>query len=591
MKKKSILFILLLSAGLWSCDDIFAPKEVGEVNDEDMWTVPDMAKGILFQSYNAMPNRPDTYDGNFLDVATDNAVTNSIDAGIYKVALGNITASACPLSVWTNAYDQFQNINLFLEKALTDATRYEANLVADAEVKRQLKGEALYLRAWWGAYLLQFHGGRTAAGEVLGYPIVTEFVDEAEASDFQNIERDLYEDCVMQICEDCDAAAEVLPAVAVDQYVGRATSLMAEFLKARVLLYAASPAYQPKEIVTINGPGNFTVIDEDAYKAKWQRAAEQAWKVITLSGETAYKALKAIDVVDMNANNPVTPSHFVFRYYYKVNNLESRHYPPYYYGKAQTVPSQNLVDAYPMKSNGYPISHAASGYDAQNPYDDRDARLEFTVYHHGSKFGLNDSTIDVCEGGKDSENYISGSASGSRTGYYLRKFLSEKKDMLTPTSASSALHFYPAMRMAEMYLALAEASNEVWGPSQKGDGIGLSAYDIIKDIRKKSGQIVDDLYIETIKDSKEDFRNLILNERRLELAFENFRYWDLRRCLLPLESSMKGIVVKRNGDGNLTYSQKEVEYREKESLKDYYLPVPYTEILKNPNGMINNIGY
>ena len=589
MKTKAIS-IVLAALCLSACEGLYTVKDVGEVKDDQMWTIPDMARGLLFQAYDAMPSRPDTYNSNFLDVATDNAVTNSFDSGIHNIATGRYSASGCSISVWADCLDQIQNINLFLEKGLTDKTRYEINKTADAAAKRSLKAEALYLRAWWGARLLQFHGGRTADGQALGYPITDHFITEEEASDYSWIKRNTYEECVEQICADCDSAAKYLPAVATDLYIGRATSLMAEFLKARVLLFAASPAYQPSSIVRIYGPDAFTVLDDDAYRAKWIRAAYQAWKVIQLSGETSYTALKAVDVVDMDANAPVTPSHFVFRYFYKVNNLEARHFPPFYYGSALTTPSQNLVDEYPMKANGYPIKHPTANYDPSNPYAGRDDRLEFTVYHHGSQFGLNDSYIDVSEGGKDSESFTSGSSSGSRTGYYLKKFLSSKKNMLTPTAVSNALHFYPSMRMAEMYLSLAEACNEAWGTGSAGEGITTNAYQIIKDIRAKAGGIVNDQYLEALNGLPMAFRGLILHERRLELAFENFRFWDLRRWLRPLDETVRGVKVTNEG-GTVTYTVRDVEKRELSDLKYYYLPVPYNEIMKNPEGMINNIGW
>ncbi len=335
---------------------------------------------------------------------------------------------------------------------------------------------------------------------------------------------------------------------------------------------------------------SYTVTDEASYHAKWERAAQQAWKVISLSGEKGYTALKATDLVDMDANNLQTPSHFVFRYYYKSNNPETRHYPPYYFGKAMTVPSQNLVDAFPMKANGYPITDPSSGYDPNDPYSGRDSRLDFVVYHQDSPFGDNGTLIDISEGGRDSENYMEGSSSGSRTGYYLRKSLSSKNGLLKPTNSTTALHFYPSMRMAEMYLCLAEASNEAWGPTGKGEGIDLSAYDIVRDIRKKAGGITNDEYIESVKSSRDSFRSLILNERRLEFAFENFRFWDLRRCLLPLDETVRGVNITKDADG-MTFAYKDVEKRDMDELKYYYLPVPYSETVKNPKGMINNIGY
>ncbi|MBQ7194814.1 MAG: RagB/SusD family nutrient uptake outer membrane protein [Bacteroidales bacterium] len=590
MKKHYSIFALALAAlFVLSCEPLSFQKVTGDVDDADMWIVPDMAKGVLFQAYNAIPNRPDSYDGNFLDVATDNAVTNYQDAGVYRLAHGQFTSMNCPISVWSEAYTQFQNIHKFLENGLTEKTHYdEYSAASDAAVKDQLLGEAYYLRAWWGAYLLQHHGGRTLDGDALGYYIVTSFVSEEDASDLSKMVRNTYEECVEQICADCDSAFKHLPLTPTgDAYIGRATGLMSEFLKARVLFTAASPAYQPASIVRINAPGDFTVVDAAAYKAKWERAAAQAWKVIGLSGNTNFTACTKTDFVD----GVSSPAHFVFRFYFKNAAMEGRHYPPFYWGKAYTTPSQNLVDAYPMKANGYPITDPAAAYDPATPYAGRDNRLETTIYHQGSIFGANASRIDVVYGGKDAESFMNGGSQGSRTGYYLHKFMSEAADLLNPTTSSTAVHFYPTMRMAEMFLDLAEASNEAWGPVTAGDGIAKSAYDIIKEIRQKAGGIVDDQYIETVKGSVDDFRKLILNERRLEFAFENVRFWDLRRTLQPLDETVRGMVVARDGAGVLTYSTRDVESRELNSLKYYYLPVPYSEIKKNPEGMINNMDY
>ncbi|MGM9749271.1 MAG: RagB/SusD family nutrient uptake outer membrane protein [Candidatus Cryptobacteroides sp.] len=594
MKSRIIISAMLLTTLLASCDNMFEPKEEGMVDDEQMWTIPEMVRGILYDSYNSIPNRPDTYNNNFLDVATDNALTNSFEAGIYRMALGQYTASNCPLSVWSSVYEQFQNLNQFLEKGLTEKTQFASDPDEDASIKKSLKAEALFLRGWWGAYLLQYHGGRTADGQALGYPITTEFIDPEESGADTWMKRNTYEECVGQICEDLDSAALYLPAAASGDYVGRATSLMAEFVKARVLFLAACPAYQPQDIVILNNGYDYTVVDASAYKQKWERAAIQAAKVIDLSGNTDYTALKLTDLADLG-DNAATPKHFVFRYYYEANNLETRHFPPFYYGKCLSVPSQNLVDAYPMKANGFPITAPESGYDSKDPYNGRDDRLAFTVYHHGDKFGNSDSVIDVTPGGKDSESFMSNGQSGSRSGYYLRKHLSSKANLLEPLATSKSKHFYPSMRIAEMFLDLAEASNEAWGPEVKGtdkegNPLKWSAYDIMRTIRKKSGGIVNDEYIETVKSDKESFTSLILNERRLELAFENVRFWDLRRRLLPLDETVKGMKVEKDSEGNLIYTVKEVEKRDLNDVRYYYLPVPYNETLKNPN-MINNIGY
>lgn len=599
MKIHRIILVFLAAAPLlWACDDMMEPKQTEEVDDERLWTVPDMAQGVLMQAYKAMPSLPDSYDNNFLDAATDNAVTNSLNSNVYKLGLGAVTATNNPLDPWDGCYTQLQNIHLFLLKGLTEKTKYSSDADTDAKEKEQLRAEALYLRAWWSFRLLQHYGGRTETGEALGYPIVTEFTTPEMAADYSRISRNTYEECVEQICRDCDAAALVLPAKAQNEYIGRATSLMAEFLKARTLLYAASPAYQPAEIVRIDGMGRFTVLDQESYRAKWVRAAEQAWKVMNISGFGDYAALKRTEIVDVNESSSNTPANYVARYFFQTNGMEKRHYPPYYFGSCNTAPSQNLVDAYPMKANGYPILHNESGYDPENPYAGREDRFALTVYHHGSKFGENDSYIDVIYGRKDSEAFMNGGNRASRTGYYLSKFMSQKVNLLDPIQSSTSIHFYAPMRKAEIFLSFAEAANEAWGPKGTGEEMSRSAYDVIREIRQKSGGIANDLYIEEVKASQEEFRKLILNERRLEFAFENLRFWDLRRCLLPLDEEIRRVVVTEsetnNEDGTkrLSYDTKvKVEDRKLNDIRYYYLPIPYAEMRKNPAGMINNLGY
>lgn len=595
MKLNRIILALVSVPMLCGCDGLFEPKLTGEVSDERMWEVPDMAQGVLMKAYADIPSTPDSFSGNFLDAATDNAVTNSFNAAIYRLGLGSVTASNPQLSVWSQCYDRFQDIHIFLEKGLTDKTKYDLNEAVDQKKKLQLEAEAYYLRAWWGFYLLQYHGGRTADGQALGYPIVTKFITPEVAANLDWVKRNTYEECVEQICNDCDRAAAALPVTASGQWVGRATATMAEFLKTRVLLYAASPAYQPSDIVSIDGMGKFTVVDDAKYREKWERAARQAWKMLSVSDFGEYAAMQKSDMVDV-ADNNVMPSIYVSRYYSNSNGMESRHFPPFYYGSCNTAPSQNLVDAYPMKENGYPISHPESGYDKESPYEGRDNRFDLTVYHHDSQFGDNDSRIDVIYGGKDSESFMSGGSRVSRTGYYLAKFMSSKPDMLNPIQKQNSIHLYAPMRKAEIFFAFAEASNEVWGPVAKGPDMDKSAYDIIKDIRKKSGGIENDLYIETVKGDAASFRKLIMNERRLEFAFENMRFWDLRRCLLPLDETIYGVTVTREkgpeGETIFRYDlERKVEERPLNELKYYYLPVPHGEILKNPQVMINNLGY
>lgn len=366
--------------------------------------------------------------------------------------------------------------------------------------------------------------------------------------------------------------------------IGLPTSLTAAALRSRVLLYAASPAFQTDAVVRIDGMGSFTVLDDAEYTAKWERAALAADEVLNLPGfGKEFYALRATDLAD--AGN-TTPSEFLYRTFFNSRDMESRHFPPYYWGNANTVPSQNLVDAFPM-ANGYPITEEESGYDPSDPYVGRDRRFYLNVYYHGCPFGNSGQPINVMTDGKDGLNY---NQNASVSGYYLAKFMSGNATMLNPSQATNSQHYYPEFRRAEVFLNYAEAANEAWGPYGKGASCIYSAYDVVKTIRERSGGITDTEYLDKVaSEGKDAFRTLIQNERRLELAFENHRWYDLRRCLLPLAEPAMGVEVSLV-DGKLTYEPKFVSERKFNDVKYYYAPMPYDECIKNPE-MVNNLGW
>lgn len=586
----SILSVIAVSAG---CADRWDEKANNQWGEDYVWTISDMAMGVLNKAYSAMPSTPDSYGSNFLDAATDNALTNVYTSDVYKLTSGNWSATSNPLSNWSSCYTQFQYINTFLEKGLSENIIYDKeNETQDAAYKKRLYGEAHFLRAYYGFQLLQQYGGKTDDGQALGYPIAVHFITEEDASDFESIKRNTYEECVNQILDDCNVAIENLPSsysgadiVLGSSNIGLPTALAAAALKSRVTLYAASPAYQTDQITVITDMGQFKVVDEAAYLSGWERAALTANETISMNGfGTEFYGIQPTDLAD--ADN-TTPTEFLLRKFFNSRALEGRHFPPYYLGKANTTPSQNLVDAFPM-ANGYPINDPASGYDPSDPYKNRDNRFYLNIYHHGAKYGNTGMTVNVMEGGKDSYTYNS---NASVSGYYLAKFISKNELMLDPMATSNSQHYYPLIRKAEVFLNFAEASNEAWGPRGKGEGCTYSAYDVIRMIRKESGGIVSTEYIDKVADEGKDaFRALIQNERRLELAFENHRWYDLRRCLLSLNEPARGVKVSLK-NGELEYDTSVVVAERKfNDIRYYYSPMPYDECVKNP-AIINNKGW
>ena len=593
MKKIVKLFFLssLMAVAFCSCETLSTDVN-NEFNEYWTWTNGTKAEGILAGVYRSLIENPDAYDGNFLDVATDNAYSRLISSSAYRMGHGDYTSVNNPIEIWKAMYDNIQTINMFLEKGLGDETVYSvASADKDAQTKIRLKGEAYFLRAWCEFKLLQMYGGKAADGKAYGCPILTSYEGPEKTSQVTDYTRASYEDYALQVVNDCEAAFELLPlvytggdAVIGSKSVGRANGLAAAALKVKVLVYAASPAYQPDNIVKLNGMGSFTVVDEAAYKAKWERAALYADEVLKLSGMESFKALSLSELSDATS----VSDEFVFRFYLGSGHaLEDRHYPPSYYGAAQTVPSENLVEAFPSKT-GYPVTDPRSNYDPTNPYAiARDKRFEMNVFYHGRIFGKHTTAIDVTEGGKDSYYF---SSKASATGYYLGKFINVSKDKyLTPLEQQSTRHYNPMLRKAEVWLNYAEAANEAWGPKVAAEGCKYTAFDVIKTVRNVSGGITDVTYLNEMAEHQASFRSLIQNERRLEFAFENQRFWDLRRCLLPLSVTIQGMSVKK-GDEGTAYQVIDVESRTMEEVRYYYLPLPYAHVKMNPN-LINNLGW
>jgi hypothetical protein len=246
--------------------------------------------------------------------------------------------------------------------------------------------------------------------------------------------------------------------------------------------------------------------------------------------------------------------------------------------------------------NGRPISDANSGYDAKNPYVNRDPRLENYVLYNGTTFRKSliiTGTYPAINGDKsETDDNLNSTSNSTRTGYYLKKLL---RDDVSPLSSSliEQQHIYPRIRYTEIFLAYAEAANDAWGPKSDQAGAGFSAYDVIKAIRERAGLGTDeygralaegDVYLEECAGDQTKMMNLIRNERRLELCFENKRFWDLRRWMLPLNETVKGMRIDRNEETEeLTYTIIDVEERRYDNSYQLYGPIPKSEVLKWSN--------
>ena len=559
------------------------------------------AHGLQIYGYARLPYITTTQT----DVATDDAVTNLKTSNYLNMATGTWAADNNPMSQWDNCKDGIQYVNLFLSKV--DKVKWAPSAVSKQQMfVDRLKGEAFGLRALFYYYLLQAHGGYADDGKLYGVPLLT--VAEDGSSDF-NQARAPFADCVKQCFADCDSAALLLPADYEDvnsneeipakyqalgaersgynlvfgaRSKGLLSAKVADAIKAQVALLAASPAFREQSGVT------------SAEAATYCAAALKrigGMEGFDPTGHTWYKNKSKLD-----PKASEMPEILWRQDRSNDNSQEKEHFPPTLYGNGRVNPSQNLVDAFPMV-NGRPISDPLSGYDPQDPYANRDPRLDNIVIYHGTTFK---STVILTGINMPNENNemndnLDKIDTSTRTGYYLKKLLRDDVSV-NPSSQSVQYHVYPRIRYTEIFLAYAEAANDAWGPDADPTGVGFTAYDVIKAIRERgglgqvydrTGKIIPDEYLEECKSDKQKMTQLIRNERRIELCFENKRFWDLRRWLMPLNESVKGMKIEKinpdQEDSPLKYTVIDVEDRKYDNSYQLYGPIPRGEVLKWSN--------
>ena len=589
MKLKNIIAFVALVTTFSACDDLFEPSVENAQTVDVVFQNASSAQGILGYAYANLPFETKSTT----DIATDDAVTNNLDNSYRAMAQGSWAATNDPMSQWVARKATIQYLNIFLENV--ENVKWSAVPHKQQMFKDHVSGEAYALRALNMYYLIRNHGG-WVGDQLLGVPVIT--YTEGPGTDF-NKARDTFQACVEQIYKDLDAAIALLPLTYKDltsndqlpakykeidaNYVdynvmfgasmrGRIDGLICKAIKAQTALLASSPAFREGTKVTSEEAANLAadvlkfvggVSGMDPQGHKWYMQKDV---INALEGGENPK-----EIIWRGGNSNGTAD-YDFGLSQELDN-----FPPTLYGNGRINPTQNLVDAFPM-ANGYPIEASGSGYSAQNPYADRDPRLSEYVMYNGTVY--RDTEIITGSYSAD-DNGLNKIANSTRTGYYLRKLLRDDCNP-NPSSQLAQFHYPVYIRFTEIFLAYAEAANEAWDPRTPGPD-GYSAYDVIKAIRQRAGIGVNgnDPYLETCAGNKEMMRQLIRNERRIELCFENKRFWDLRRWKADLNVPTKGMDVKQVA-GQLQYNVIDVENR---NYKDYmyYGPIPDAEVKKWSN--------
>jgi hypothetical protein len=244
-------------------------------------------------------------------------------------------------------------------------------------------------------------------------------------------------------------------------------------------------------------------------------------------------------------------------------------------GNGATSPTQNLVDAFPSDS-GYAITDAAAHYNPDDPYSHRDPRLNLTVFHNGSLW-LN-RAVQTYDGGLDKPG---GSLQQTKTAYYMRKFMGPFESVTNnPPSYSGIDHDWVYFRYAGILLAYAEATNEFSGPS-------TNVYNVLYALRQRAGILTgpDNTYGVPQGMTLAEMRTFIQNERRIEMAFEEQRFWDIRRWKTAPQvyntAPLQGLDLQQSSGGQLFYNPIPVLTTVFKDPQMYLYPIPYSEVIKN----------
>jgi len=499
-----------------------------------------------------------------LEAACDEAEgpNASSSNGFIQFATGTVNPSVVPDDAWSIPYSNIRAVNQLL--------RNMYRVPFAASVKQQAIAEARFLRAWYYTMLLEHYGGVPLIGDTV-----------YNANDKIDATRRSFGSCVNYILSECDAAADILPMVQTGAQWGRACKGACLALKARVLLFAASPLFNNGGMAHGTAGLDSIVAYPDSDPNRWQLAADAARAVIathafslyvdstSVSGEPGYGFQH---VFIERANNP----EYIFAHMMGENKyLESLWDVPSRGGSGGAYAYQEMVDAFPM-SNGLAITDPASGYDPNNPYQDRDPRLGYTIIHDSTLrpvFGANQPSPVLIYLNTNVNPPVAASGDavykGTTTGLYIYKMMDPS---LINNSLGTTTRCLPLMRYAEILLNFAEATNEASGPTTE-------VYQSIEAIRQRAGLRPYQLPTGMTQDQ---MRDVIHTERRLELAYEGFRFFDVRRWLIAEQTDnlqMHGMEVDRG----VTVVYKPFNVRKHQFTKAMYLwPIPLKEIAKSP---------
>lgn len=557
--KKTFLFVFaaLLLTG---CNFLDFDETSGIYTREDMYKTYDNIRSMLTNIYGYMPNKDIADVGSALrDCGCDDAEYADPDASVQYFNNGNWSPIATVDTKW-DLYNGVRAANEFLESIKTvDLSIYQYDIKYQLQMEhiKYYPYEARVLRAFYLFELARRYGD-------IAVPLNMLSIEEANS-----IEKTSFDNVIDFIVSECTECAENLPQTFVgmlDDEYGRVTKGFAMAVKAKALLYAASPLHNPAND-----------------KARWQKAAQAAMDIINYNYYTLDPGVKA--------NNSTSPEVIMVVMRSESQSFERNNFPVRFTegdrtSMGGTFPTQELVDAF-QTAAGYDIILTDEGwqtddpdFDITKPYESRDPRFANTILANGMTF--KGSEIETFEGGVDYSATRSGLC--TVTGYYLRKYIQETTSF-TPENNVSNKHHWIVYRYAEALLSYAEAANEYFGSPDQTDGnLTLSAREALNQVRDNAGMP------EVNAVSYDEFKTAVRREWRVEFAFEDHRFWDVRRWKIGADTQGKisGVKIVRKAAG-LEYSRFTVESRTW-AEKMYLYPIPQNEVFCNSH-LTQNTGW
>ena len=555
---------------LASCTDQMNYNEY-YVYDRDYMTQEfGRVEGFLTTAYNEMDYDYGGYYSNALMAsATDESEYayngNSIE-DLYNGALNPTNSHA---TFWTSSLKGIAYCNLFLDEFADEKfTNYEYNddYAQQMFKYKNMRWEARFLRAYYYFRLVRQYNGA---------PLYCHNIPADDLNRLSMSSADKVFDFIKASCDSIKDSIVVdytnLGDMAITGQIetGRANQLAVLALKARAALYHASPLFNQNNEAEL-----------------WHQAA-LATKELVDSAEKQGKALAATYDCLWAANNytdkKATQEILFYRSVADANTLEKANFPVGLEGcNGGNCPTQDLVDAYEMQSTGKGIKEEGSGYDAQNPYTGRDPRFELTICHNETKRWPNwaSEPIYTYQGGANALP-LNG---GTPTGYYLKKLLNAAVDT-RPATANTMKHSWVIFRMGEAYLNYAEAVFQYFKSQGRADAADATSAEFPVSARELASKtrLRSKMKAMPAGMSNADFWAKYQNERRVELAFEGHRFWDVRRWKEGAKyfSKITEMHITKNEDGTYTYTPKTVNRVWDEKFN--FFPIPQSDIMKNPN--------